>query len=74
MSLQSNFINGTSLPSLANLFGDGPNLYQPAAAQSVNASTVDVKLGLGASFLGSGDILIGKLEGGLIKKVESAPE
>jgi hypothetical protein len=39
-----------------------------AAAQSVKGSTVDVKGGVGASFLGSGDILIGKLEGELTKK------
>jgi hypothetical protein len=39
-----------------------------AAAQSANASTVDVKLGVGASFLGSGDLLVGKLEGELTKK------
>lgn len=37
-------------------------------AQTGNASTVDVKLGLGASFLGSGDVLVGKLEGELTKK------
>ncbi len=39
-----------------------------AVAQTTDPSTVDVKLGLGASFLGSGDILIGKLEGDLTKK------
>ncbi|MBD0255681.1 MAG: hypothetical protein ICV83_08170 [Cytophagales bacterium] len=39
-----------------------------AAAQSVKTSTVDVKVGLGASFLGSGDLLVGKLEGELTKK------
>ncbi len=37
-------------------------------AQSGNASTVDVKLGVGASFLGSGDLLVGKLDGELTKK------
>jgi hypothetical protein len=39
-----------------------------AAAQSVKPSTLDVKGGLGVSFLGSGDVLVGKLEGELTKK------
>jgi hypothetical protein len=39
-----------------------------AAAQSAKTATVDVKGGIGASFLGSGDVLVGKLEGELTKK------
>ncbi len=39
-----------------------------AVAQTADRSTVDVKLGLGASFLGSGDVYVGKLEGELTKK------
>jgi hypothetical protein len=38
------------------------------SAQTESVSTVDVKLGLGTSFLGSGDILVGKVEGELTKK------
>ncbi len=39
-----------------------------ATAQTSNASTIDVKLGVGASFLGSGDVFVGKLEGEVTKK------
>jgi hypothetical protein len=37
-------------------------------AQSKDMSSVDVKLGIGASFLGTGDMLVGKVEAELSKK------
>lgn len=50
--------------SLLMAFG----VLRRATAQSVKTSTIDVKLGVGASFLGSGDVLVGKLEAELTKK------